>query len=89
VTTQSPHLYTRRGRPTAPAPGLGSSSGSGKAARVQTRLPWWAVALPAVAFAALLALLSAGPADASAAVPSADLLARLAADFADLVHHLL
>ncbi|OPF84085.1 hypothetical protein VT50_0202525 [Streptomyces antioxidans] len=30
-----------------------------------TRLPWWAVALPAVAFAALLVLLT-GPTDAHA-----------------------
>ncbi|MFC4030530.1 hypothetical protein ACFO3J_03480 [Streptomyces polygonati] len=88
MTTQSPHLYTRRGRPAAPGPA------PDKAAGVQTRLPWWAVALPAVAFAALLALLSAGPANASAgasaaAVPTASVLARFAADLADLVHQLL
>lgn len=32
---------------------------------MDTRLPWWAVALPAVAFAALLLLLT-GPTDAHA-----------------------
>ncbi|MBL1102564.1 hypothetical protein JK363_39410 [Streptomyces sp. 205] len=33
---------------------------------VEIRLPWWAIALPAIAFAALLLLL-AGPTDAHAA----------------------
>lgn len=33
---------------------------------VEIRLPWWAVALPAIAFAALL-LLMAGPGQANAA----------------------
>ncbi|MEU9205532.1 hypothetical protein [Streptomyces sp. NPDC048332] len=36
------------------------------AAGVEVRLPWWAVALPAVAFGALL-LLIAGPGQAQAA----------------------
>ncbi|MFG3142068.1 hypothetical protein ACGFZA_38335 [Streptomyces sp. NPDC048211] len=36
------------------------------AAGVEVRLPWWAVALPAVAFGALL-LLMAGPGQAHAA----------------------
>ncbi|MCX5139356.1 MULTISPECIES: hypothetical protein [unclassified Streptomyces] len=36
------------------------------AGAVEVRLPWWAVALPAVAFAALL-LLMAGPGQAHAA----------------------
>ncbi|MGP3950479.1 hypothetical protein [Streptomyces sp. 7N604] len=35
----------------------------------EMRLPWWAIALPAIAFAALL-LLMAGPSDAHAAVGS-------------------
>ncbi|MCP9212727.1 hypothetical protein ABVG11_28975 [Streptomyces sp. HD1123-B1] len=33
---------------------------------VEIRLPWWAIALPAIAFAALLLLLT-GPTDAHAA----------------------
>ncbi|MEE4491880.1 hypothetical protein ACIBI8_32970 [Streptomyces sp. NPDC050529] len=36
------------------------------AAGIEVRLPWWAVALPAVAFGALL-LLMAGPGQAQAA----------------------
>jgi hypothetical protein len=96
------HRYARRGGPIpgtargaasvsgAAAPSVsGAASGAGTAAGVQTRLPWWAIVLPAVAFAALLALLSAGPADASAAAPGADLLARLVADFRELIGHLL
>ncbi|GAA2081262.1 hypothetical protein GCM10009801_40050 [Streptomyces albiaxialis] len=35
-------------------------SGTAVPGGVQTRLPWWAVALPAVAFVALLALLVGG-----------------------------
>ncbi|MDF6021913.1 hypothetical protein [Streptomyces sp. JH34] len=38
---------------------------------VEVRLPWWAVALPAVAFAALLLLIvEPGPADAATAAPA-------------------
>ncbi|WNI19906.1 hypothetical protein [Actinacidiphila sp. ITFR-21] len=84
MTTQFPYLATRRRGPAATAPDTPRDT-----VRVQTRLPWWAVALPAVAFAALLALLSAGPADASAAAPTADTLARLAADLGDLLSRLL
>lgn len=85
MTTQSPHLYGQSPRLyVRPA-----ATGPEQAAPVQTRLPWWAVALPAVAFAALLALLSAGRADASAAAPAADTFARLAASFGDLLRHLL
>jgi hypothetical protein len=81
VTTQSPHLYTRQTPAVAPSPG--------KAGPAQTRLPWWALVLPAVAFAALLALLSAGSADASAAAPATDTLGRVAASLGELVGHLL
>jgi hypothetical protein len=44
------------------------------------RLPWWSLALPAAAFAALLALtlVGGGTHSADAARPLADLLARLA-----------
>ncbi|WP_329141383.1 hypothetical protein OG552_07485 [Streptomyces sp. NBC_01476] len=80
MTTQSPHLCARRGGPAAPGPE--------KAARVQTRLPWWAIALPAAAFATLLALLSAGPADASA-LPAGDTLTHLATALGALLQHLL
>ncbi|MEV7882139.1 hypothetical protein [Streptomyces microflavus] len=39
--------------------------------RVETRLPWWAVALPAVAFAALLLMImSPGQAQAATADPA-------------------
>jgi hypothetical protein len=43
--------------PTRPAPPAGGA--------VDVRLPWWAIALPAIAFAALLLLLT-GPSDAQA-----------------------
>ncbi|MBY8880378.1 hypothetical protein K7862_22465 [Streptomyces sp. PLK6-54] len=58
---------------------------------VQTRLPWWAVALPAIAFATLLALIAGGPAsaDASGAAPGADTFGRIAAAIGGLLHHLL
>ncbi|WSS24259.1 hypothetical protein OG519_06775 [Streptomyces sp. NBC_01190] len=75
-----PPRAARRDRP-APLPE--------RPAPVQTRLPWWAVALPAAAFAALLGLLSAGPADASAAAPAAETLGRLVAAFGALLQHLL
>jgi hypothetical protein len=46
---------------------------------VQTRLPWWAVALPALAFAALLALVAApGSAGHTAAEPVFQLLGSIA-----------
>jgi len=81
VTTQSPHLYTRQTPATAPGPA--------KAGPVQTRLPWWALVLPALAFAALLALLSAGSADASAAAPAGDAFGGVVASLGNVVHHLL
>jgi hypothetical protein len=105
VTTQSPHLYARRPRSAAgpagavrPAPGTGPRPAPGTApagprppagAGTQTRLPWWAVAPAALAFAALLALLTAGTADASAAAPSGDWLGRAAMALPDLIRHLL
>lgn len=81
MTTQSPHRYARQPRP---ADRAGRPAGGG----VQTTLPWWAVALPALAFAALLALIGGGGADASAAAPAGDLLARIVAAVPSLLHHL-
>ncbi|TVL90705.1 hypothetical protein LRS74_26660 [Streptomyces sp. LX-29] len=52
---------------------------------VSTRLPWWAVALPAVAFVALL-LLIAGPADAQAASESG-VLSHVVGMVRDVVPH--
>ena len=49
---------------------------------VEVRLPWWAVALPALAFAALL-LLIAGPGEARAATGD-PALGRLLARIIDL-----
>jgi hypothetical protein len=86
VTTQSPHLYERQARPAAYDSGAGRTP---TAARAQTRLPWWAVALPVLAFAALLALLSGGPAQASAADSGGDLFGRTVAALGVLAHHLL
>ncbi|MEU3462511.1 hypothetical protein ABZ721_21555 [Streptomyces sp. NPDC006733] len=46
---------------------------------VQTRLPWWAVALPALAFAALLMLIAGpGQTDTGAAHSAGDVIARVA-----------
>jgi hypothetical protein len=56
---------------------------------VQTRLPWWAVALPAAAFAALLLLITGGSADAAGAAPAGDLLSRAVAALSGLLGHLL
>ncbi|MET9217670.1 hypothetical protein ABZX65_02630 [Streptomyces sp. NPDC003300] len=66
-----------------------ASSGNASSGNVQTSLPWWAVALPALAFAALLALLSGGTADASTAASSGDLLGHIASSLPDLVQRLL
>ncbi|PJE98348.1 hypothetical protein CUT44_06405 [Streptomyces carminius] len=55
-------------------PGRPSRRTAGRSAA--TRLPWWAVALPALAFVVLLSL-TAGGGDAEAAEPSAHLLRLL------------
>lgn len=98
MTTQSPHLYARQARPAAARPGRTASGrertgtrtpGAAAGAGAQTRLPWWAVALPAVAFATLLALLTGGTAQASSAASSGDWLGRFVMMLPDLVHHLL
>jgi hypothetical protein len=58
--------------------------------QAQTRLPWWAVALPALAFAALLALVAApGGADPSAAEPVAHFLGRIGDVLPGLVRQVL
>jgi hypothetical protein len=59
-------------------------------AQAQTRLPWWAVVLPALAFAALLALVAApGGADPSAAEPVAHFLGRISDALPGLVRQVL
>jgi hypothetical protein len=55
---------------------------------VQTTLPWWAVALPVLAFAALLALIVGGGSDASAG-SSGDLLGRIAMSVPHLLQHVM
>jgi hypothetical protein len=55
---------------------------------VQTRLPWWALVLPAAAFVALLALITGGPAHASTPSVGVDTLGRIAAVLGPLVHHM-
>jgi hypothetical protein len=82
VTTQSPHLYERQVRT-----GAGDSAAA-RTAAAQTRLPWWAVALPVLAFAVLLAVLSGGSAHASTE-SSADVLGRLATMLGDFMGRLL
>ncbi|MFI5758448.1 hypothetical protein [Streptomyces sp. NPDC051569] len=45
----------------------------GSSDSVEIQLPWWAVALPAIAFAALLLLMAgSGPAHAAAGDPAGD-----------------
>lgn len=59
-------------------------------AQAQTRLPWWALALPALAFVALLALVaSPGGAGPSAAEPVAHLLGRIGDALPGLVRQVL
>ncbi|MFD3453476.1 hypothetical protein ACFWVC_15000 [Streptomyces sp. NPDC058691] len=71
----------------APRPRTARAAAGGAA---QTRLPWWAVVLPALAFAALLAFVAGpGAADASAAEPAARLFTRLAEVLPALPRHLL
>jgi hypothetical protein len=56
----------------------------------QTRLPWWALALPALAFAVLLALVAApGASAAPAAEPLAALFDRILRLLPGLVGHFL
>lgn len=99
MTTQVPHLYARRPRAAAsPAVrgagaertggGDGASAGPGGPG-AQTRLPWWALALPALAFAVLLALFTGGGADASTAASSGDWLSRTALLLSGILRHLL
>ncbi|MFT2014508.1 hypothetical protein ACMA1D_01475 [Streptomyces sp. 796.1] len=55
---------------------------------LEVRLPWWAIALPAVVFAALLLML-VGPADAHAADSGSSHVAQFAAMLRDSIVHLL
>lgn len=91
MTTQSPHLYARQSRTPSRTPSrtTGRTPAADRADGVQTRLPWWAVALPALAFAALLALISAGSADASTAAPAGDVLSRIVTALPDFLRHVL
>ncbi len=80
MSTQSIQAPTRPSRHT-----VGQGAGG-----VQTRLPWWAVALPALAFAALLMLIAGpGRSDTSAAEPAGHLIARIADALPDIAQHLL
>ncbi|MFG1810254.1 hypothetical protein [Streptomyces sp. NPDC049040] len=76
-------MYARQTRGTTETPAAPRTDG------VQTRLPWWAVALPALAFAALLALISGGSADASAAAPAGEVLSRVVTALPDFLRHVL
>ena len=87
MTTQSPHLYERQNRPADI--GAAGPADPGKAAGAQTQLPWWAIALPVLAFATLLALLSGGPAHASTAASGGDLFGRMLSALVQLVHRVM
>lgn len=81
MTTHSPHLYVRQtARTPAAAPRTPGA--------VQTRLPWWAVALPAVAFAALLLLITGARAD-TAAAPAGDVFTHAATAVSGFVGRLM
>ncbi|MFI0942564.1 hypothetical protein [Streptomyces sp. NPDC021020] len=82
MTTQSPHLYARQ-TPAAPR-----TAGRRAPGAVQTRLPWWAVALPAVAFAVLLLLITGARADTAAAAPAGDVFSHAASAVSGLLGHL-
>ncbi|MEU1620584.1 hypothetical protein ACFZAU_39005 [Streptomyces sp. NPDC008238] len=80
MSTQAVPSRTRRTRAARPAAGRGT----------QTRLPWWALALPALAFAALLALVAGpGAAEASAAEPVGQLLHTVGEGLPGLLQYLL
>jgi hypothetical protein len=83
VTTQSPHLYARQ-TPAAPR----TAAGRRTPGAVQTRLPWGAVALPALAFAALLLLLTGARADTATAAPAGDVFGHAASAVSGLLGHL-
>lgn len=83
MTTQSPHLYARQAGTGAETRAVPRADG------VQTRLPWWAVVLPALAFAALLTLITGGGADASTAAPAGDVLSRIVIALSDVLRHVL
>ncbi|MCQ4083368.1 hypothetical protein NGB36_22870 [Streptomyces sp. RB6PN25] len=67
----------------SPRPALTSAHSNAPAPRPTTRLPWWAVALPALAFAALLTLVTGSGHGGSA--PAAESLAQ----FTGRLHELL
>lgn len=79
MTTQARQLHS-------PQSDLAAATAAARG--VQTRLPWWAVALPALGFAALLALLSGAAADASTGRPTTDLLTHITAALSAFLHHL-
>ncbi|WP_329188609.1 hypothetical protein [Actinacidiphila glaucinigra] len=80
MSTQAVPSRTPRTRAACPAVGGGT----------QTRLPWWALALPALAFAALLALVvGPGATEASAAEPVGQLLHAVGEGLPGLLQHLL
>ncbi|MEU1628944.1 hypothetical protein ABZ746_27240 [Streptomyces sp. NPDC020096] len=73
------------------APHIQPRSAHPRATGVPARLPWWAVALPAIAFAVLLAMV-AGPAHAASSVPTQpldQLLGRLSELLPRLLSHLI
>lgn len=80
MATQSIQAHTRPSRHPA-----GRGAGG-----IQTRLPWWAVALPALAFAALLMLIAGpGQTDTGAAEPAGHVIARIADALPGLAQRLL
>ncbi|MGW7519493.1 hypothetical protein ACWGJ2_28265 [Streptomyces sp. NPDC054796] len=70
--------------PSATTPSAASPTASSAASGAQTRLPWWAVALPVVAFVMLLALLLGGG-EAGAAEQAGPLLQPFSAILQGLI----
>lgn len=75
--------YSHVGRPARTRPG-----GAEQQDVLEVRLPWWAIALPAVVFAALLLLL-VGPSDAQAADAGTGHLAQFVATLRDSISQFL
>ncbi|WP_037905855.1 hypothetical protein [Actinacidiphila yeochonensis] len=82
MSTRTSHLGQRQPRPTGPRDPDSRADGT------RATLPWWALALPAAAFFALLALLDAGPARGAGSGAGAAQAAHLATALGTLLSRL-
>lgn len=70
----------------SPRPALTRADSTAPASRPTTRLPWWAVALPALAFAALLTFVTGS--GQRGAAPAAESLAHVIGRIHELLPHI-